>query len=84
MSGITKAVLCYLAISASATFGFILGALIRGGSEMDDYGTPCKWCVGPGDCDNPDCPVYAEPCPAGAFAPVICENYERGDADADR
>lgn len=80
-----KGILFYLAMSASATLGLVIGALLRGGDVMDDYGPPCKWLSGDDEvCVNADCPVCAEWCPCGYFAAQICKYYERGDDDADR
>lgn len=79
-----KAILYFLGLSASATFGFILCALFRGGGDMDDYSAPCGWLEANGLCENLACPACDELCPCGKFAPLICEHYERGDADADR
>lgn len=81
-----KFMLYYLGLSASATLGFLLAALFRGGDPMEDnYGIPCKWLADNEVCVNADCPVCADWCPCGEYAPVICRHYAKGeDAHADR
>lgn len=51
----------------------------------ENYGIPCKWLADNEICVNADCPVCADWCPCGEYAPVICSFYEkREDAHADR
>ena len=51
----------------------------------NEYGIPCKWLEGDEICVNAECPVCADWCPCGEYAPVICSFYEKREgAHADR